>query len=116
MRLTRSAHRYAHPLAGLTGLSSGSAERLLCGCALGVKGRSCSYAENRSVVARSPPGFTPSLRRTMIAFGVFLLILAVLFSNLAVLWGIGMLCIVVGIILFVASSLGHAVGGRRHYY
>ena len=52
----------------------------------------------------------------MIGFGIFLLILAVLFSNLAVLWGIGMLCIVIGIVLYLAGALGHAVGGRRHYY
>ena len=52
----------------------------------------------------------------MIGFGVFLLILAVLLPKLAVLWGIGMLCIVIGIILFLAGTLGHAVGGRRHYY
>ena len=45
----------------------------------------------------------------MIGFGIFLLILAVL-------WGIGMLCIVIGIILYLAGVMGHAVGGRRHYY
>ena len=52
----------------------------------------------------------------MIGFGIFLLILAVLLPKLAVLWGIGMLCIDIGIILFHAGTLGHAVGGRRHYY
>lgn len=52
----------------------------------------------------------------MIGFGIFLLILAVLFPHLAVLWGIGILCIVIGLILFVLGTLGHAIGGRRHYY
>ncbi|MDX6679865.1 MAG: hypothetical protein QOE31_3917 [Solirubrobacteraceae bacterium] len=52
----------------------------------------------------------------MIGFGIFLLILAVLLPKLAVLWGIGILCIVIGLILFVLGTLGHAVGGRRHYY
>lgn len=52
----------------------------------------------------------------MIAFGIFLLILAVLIPKLAVLWGIGILCVIVGVILFVFGSLGHAIGGRRHYY
>ena len=52
----------------------------------------------------------------MIGFGIFLLILAVLLPKLAVLWGIGILCIGVGLILFVCGTLGHAVGGRRHYY
>jgi fatty acid desaturase len=54
--------------------------------------------------------------RPMIGFGIFLLILAVLFPELAVLWGIGILCIVIGLILFVLGTIGHAVGGRRHYY
>jgi hypothetical protein len=52
----------------------------------------------------------------MIAFGIFLLILAVLIPKLAVLWGIGILVVVVGVIVFVFGSLGHAIGGRRHYY
>ena len=52
----------------------------------------------------------------MIGFGIFLLILAVLFPDLAVLWGIGILSIVIGLILFIVGTLGHAIGGRRHYY
>lgn len=52
----------------------------------------------------------------MIGFGILLLILAVLVKDLAVLWGIGMLCVVVGLILAVLGTLGHAIGGRRHYY
>lgn len=52
----------------------------------------------------------------MIGFGILLLILAVLVPDLSVLWGIGILCIVVGLILAVLGTLGHAIGGRRHYY
>jgi len=52
----------------------------------------------------------------MIGFGILLLILAVLVPDLAVLWGIGLLCIVIGLILAVLGTLGHAIGGRRHYY
>jgi hypothetical protein len=52
----------------------------------------------------------------MIGLGIFLLILAVLFPQLAVLWGVGIIAIVVGLILFIFGSLGHAIGGRRHYY
>jgi hypothetical protein len=52
----------------------------------------------------------------MIGFGILLLILAVLVKDLAALWGIGMLCIVVGLVLAVLGTLGHAIGGRRHYY
>ena len=53
----------------------------------------------------------------MIAFGIVLLILAALFPKLAVLWGIGIIVLVIGVILALAGTLGHgAVGGRRHYY
>jgi hypothetical protein len=52
----------------------------------------------------------------MIAFGICLLIVAALFSKLAVLWGIGIIVIVVGVILAVLGTMRRAVGGRRHYY
>jgi hypothetical protein len=52
----------------------------------------------------------------MIVFGICLLIIAVLVPKLAVLWGIGIIVLVVGVILAVLGSVGRAVGGRRHYY
>lgn len=52
----------------------------------------------------------------MILFGILLLIIAALNPHLRVLWGIGVLCIVIGLILEVLGMIGHAVGGRRHYY
>jgi hypothetical protein len=33
-----------------------------------------------------------------------------------ILWTIGIILIVVGAILAIAGGVGHAVGGRRHYY
>jgi membrane-bound ClpP family serine protease len=61
-------------------------------------------------------GADPRKETLMIALGVFLLIVAVLLPKLAVLWGVGIICIVIGVILFVAGQLGHAIGGRQHYY
>lgn len=52
----------------------------------------------------------------MIGLGVVLLLIAVLVPKLAVLWGVGIIVLVVGVILFIAGSMGHAIGGRRHYY
>jgi hypothetical protein len=52
----------------------------------------------------------------MIGLGVFLLIIALLAHKLAVLWGVGVFLIFVGIILEVLGMMGRAVGGRRHYY
>ncbi len=52
----------------------------------------------------------------MILLGVLLLIVAALVPKLAVLWGVGIIVLVVGVILAILGTLGHAVGGRRHYY
>lgn len=52
----------------------------------------------------------------MIALGILLLIVAALVPKLAVLWGIGIIVLVVGVILAILGTIGHAVGGRRHYY
>lgn len=52
----------------------------------------------------------------MIALGVFLLIIALLVHKLAILWGVGVVLLLVGIVLEVLGMMGRAVGGRRHYY
>jgi hypothetical protein len=44
------------------------------------------------------------------------LIIAALVPKLAVLWGIGIIVLIVGVILLVLGSMGRAVGDRRHYY
>jgi hypothetical protein len=51
----------------------------------------------------------------VIAVGVILLIIGFL-TKIAILWSIGILVLIVGLILLLAGSVGHAVGGRRHYY
>jgi hypothetical protein len=52
----------------------------------------------------------------MIAFGICLLIIAAIVPQLAVLWGVGIIVLVVGVIFAILGTTGHAVGGRRHYY
>ena len=51
----------------------------------------------------------------MIVLGVILLLLGLLLS-VPILWAIGLVLVVIGAILWVAGSAGHAMGGRRHYY
>lgn len=51
----------------------------------------------------------------MIILGVALLILAALVPKLAVLWTIGIILIVLGVVFAVLGHLGHAVGGRQWY-
>ena len=52
----------------------------------------------------------------MILLGIALLIVAALVPKLAILWGIGIIVLVIGVILAVLGTMGRAVGGRRHYY
>lgn len=51
----------------------------------------------------------------MIVLGVILLLLGLIFS-VPVLWVIGLILVIVGAVLWIAGSAGHAIGGRRHYY
>ena len=51
----------------------------------------------------------------MIILGLALLLLGFLLK-ISILWTIGIIVLVIGVILFVLGSMGRAVGGRRHYY
>ncbi|MEV8524000.1 MULTISPECIES: DUF6131 family protein [unclassified Streptomyces] len=51
----------------------------------------------------------------MIVLGVILLIIGGV-AGIAILWTIGIILVVLGAILWLLGSLGHAVGGRRHYW
>ena len=51
----------------------------------------------------------------MIALGLVLLLLG-LVLDISILWTIGIIALVVGLVLLLAGSMGRAVGGRRHYW
>ena len=51
----------------------------------------------------------------MIALGVILLVIGFL-AKIAILWTIGIILAVIGLILLLLGALGHGVGGRRHYW
>jgi hypothetical protein len=51
----------------------------------------------------------------MIVLGVVLLILGWLLG-VGILWTLGIILIVVGVILYVLGSMGRAIGPRRHYW
>ncbi|GAA3011227.1 DUF6131 family protein [Kitasatospora sp. NPDC006786] len=51
----------------------------------------------------------------MIVLGVILLIIGFV-TGISILWTIGIVLVAIGLVLWVAGALGHAVGGRRHYY
>lgn len=51
----------------------------------------------------------------MIILGIVLLLLGFVLK-VAILWTLGLIALVVGLILMLLGSMGRAVGGRRHYY
>lgn len=51
----------------------------------------------------------------MIALGVVLLILGFVL-HISILWTIGIIAVVLGAALWLAGTLGHAIGPRRHYW
>ncbi len=51
----------------------------------------------------------------MIVLGLILLILG-LILDVGILWTIGIIMLIVGVILWILGSMGRAVGGRRHYW
>ncbi|MET8574095.1 MULTISPECIES: DUF6131 family protein [unclassified Streptomyces] len=51
----------------------------------------------------------------MILLGIILLVIGAL-VDLSILWTIGIILLVVGVALWIAGALGHAVGGRKHYF
>jgi len=51
----------------------------------------------------------------VIILGVILLIIGFV-TGIAIIWTIGIIVVVVGAILALLGMMGHAVGGRRHYF
>lgn len=51
----------------------------------------------------------------MIVVGIVLLILGFIL-NFAILWSIGIVVLLAGLILALLGATGRAVGGRRHYW
>ena len=51
----------------------------------------------------------------MIVLGLILLLLG-FFLKISILWTIGIIVLVVGLVLLLLGSTGRAVGGRKHYF
>lgn len=51
----------------------------------------------------------------MILLGVILLVIG-LIAGISILWTIGLVLVVIGIVLWILGSMGHAVAGRKHYW
>jgi uncharacterized protein DUF6131 len=51
----------------------------------------------------------------MIILGILFLIIGFV-TGITILWTLGVIVVIVGLILAVLGMTGHAVRGRRHYY
>ncbi len=51
----------------------------------------------------------------MITLGVILLIIGFL-AGIPIVWSLGILALVIGVVLAIAGRLGHAVAGRKHWF
>jgi hypothetical protein len=51
----------------------------------------------------------------LIILGIILLIIGFI-AGIAVIWTIGIVVLIAGVILALLGMAGHAVGGRRHYF
>jgi len=51
----------------------------------------------------------------MIILGLILLIIGFV-AKIAILWTIGVIVLIVGLILALLGATGRAIGGRRHYW
>ncbi|MDE3007459.1 MAG: hypothetical protein KGI14_00295 [Acidobacteriota bacterium] len=51
----------------------------------------------------------------MIAMGLVFLLLG-FFLQIPFLWSLGVVVLIIGVVLWTLGALGHAVGGRRHYF
>jgi uncharacterized membrane protein HdeD (DUF308 family) len=51
----------------------------------------------------------------LIILGIILLIIGFV-AGIAIVWTIGIIVLIAGVILALLGMAGHAVGGRRHYF
>jgi hypothetical protein len=51
----------------------------------------------------------------VIIFGLILLVIGFV-AGIAILWTIGIVVVIIGVILALLGMTGHAVRGRRHYF
>ncbi len=53
--------------------------------------------------------------KIMIIFGAVLMLIGFILG-VPILWSIGVIVLIVGVVLWLLGAMGHMVGGRRHYY
>src|ERR1700691_915978 len=102
-------------MAARAGYCSGS--WAACGFSVRAHGPRPSFRA-RLTLARTklrPADISVSEESVVIILGAILLIIGFV-AGIPILWTIGLIVLVVGLILMLLGATGRAVGGRRHYY
>jgi hypothetical protein len=63
----------------------------------------------------APPAYLGGRDFAMIIIGIVLLAIGFI-AAIPILWTIGIVVLLIGLVFLVASGLGHAIGGRRHVF
>jgi fatty acid desaturase len=58
---------------------------------------------------------TAETEAVMLLLGIILLVVGFV-TGISILWTIGIILAVIGAVLWIMGSVGHAVAGRRHYW
>jgi uncharacterized membrane protein HdeD (DUF308 family) len=77
--------------------------------------RSLDRVDRGTLIADGHVGRWFWRRRAVIVLGLILLILGFVL-NISILWTLGVILLVIGVVLFIAGRMGHAIGGRKHYF
>jgi membrane-bound ClpP family serine protease len=56
-----------------------------------------------------------SIGGIVILLGILLLIIGFV-TGVSFVWSLGVIVLVIGLVLWFLGAIGHAVGGRRHYF
>ena len=51
----------------------------------------------------------------MVILGLILLVVGFI-AHIAILWTIGLVVLVIGLVLFALGAAGREIGGRKHYF
>jgi hypothetical protein len=66
-------------------------------------------------MGRSLTPYQPSKEQRMIILGVVLMLIGFI-TGIAVLWSLGILVALIGLVLALLGATGREFGGRRHYF
>lgn len=77
--------------------------------------RALAFMHFEAANSRRHENLDTSTGDIVIIFGLIFLVIGFV-TGITIVWTIGVIVLVVGLVLWLLGSVGHAIGGRRHYY